>query len=68
MMYERIMDNIVIVHLKEPDHNGRTSFSAKLTDYANGKLEFENKSGITWIIDEANILNMTALKPFASGR
>lgn len=67
-MYEQMLDNLVIVHLKEPDHSGRTSFSARLIDYTDNRLEFENKSGIVWIIDESSIAKVTLLKPFTSGR
>jgi len=61
-MYEKILNEIVIVRLKEPNHAGRDSFSARFTDYSNGKLEFENKNGVFWVVDEQSIDSVIALR------
>jgi hypothetical protein len=61
-MYERLMNKIVIVTLKKPDRNGKKSFSAKLVDYDNSKLEFVNRSGLSWVFDECDIGCVTEIK------
>jgi hypothetical protein len=61
-MYNEMLNKVVIVRLKEVSQSGRDSFSAKMLEYRNVKLKFENKTGSIWIVDEDRIDSVITLK------